>query len=40
VIFITKEEIKAALQFLKKTKVETKKWLLREVDYEENENEN
>jgi len=39
-IFTTKEETKAALQFLKKTKVETRKWLLRKVNYEKNENEN
>ena len=40
VIFTTKEEIKAALQFLKKTKVEIRKWLLRKVNYEKNEIEN
>jgi len=40
VIFTTKEEIKAALQFLKKTKVGIRKWLLRKVNYEKNENEN
>ncbi len=40
VIFTIKEGIKAALQFLKKTKVKTRKWLLRKVNYEKNEIEN
>ncbi len=40
VIFTIKEGIKAALQFLKKTNIETRKWLLREVSYEKNEDEN
>jgi len=34
VLFTTKKEIKATLLFLKKTKVATRKWLLREVKNE------
>jgi len=34
VLFTIKEEIKATLLFLKKTKVATRKWLLREVENE------
>ncbi len=36
VLFTTKEGIKAVLQFLKKTKVETRKWLLGESEETEN----
>jgi len=35
VLFTTQEGIKAVLQFLKKTKVKTRKWLLRELKDEE-----
>ena len=36
VLFTTKEGIKTVLQFLKKTKVETRKWLLEESEETEN----
>ena len=36
-LFTTQEEIKAVLQFLKKTKVETRKWLLEELEEEKSE---
>ena len=35
VLFTTQEGIKAVLQFLKKTKVGTRKWLLGELEDEE-----
>jgi len=35
VLFTTQEGIKAVLQFLKKTKVRTRKWLLKELKDEE-----
>jgi ribosomal protein S15P/S13E len=35
VLFTTQEGIKAVLQFLKKTKVKTRKWLLKELKDEE-----
>jgi len=38
-LFTIKKEIKATLLFLKKTKVATRKWLLEEVEVE-NEKEN